>query len=1132
MATVKKGSKINFYKFVDTKDVSGKTEDAVVARSIYSNTEAVNNLGETLNGIASSVQSIKTIQLNRLTELQNQREKFKAVYTKKDNKGVGFNFLTNVAKGGVKGFWESIVGMLSGLFKLFVALPILKWIQDPRNQKALANGIKIATSIIKFIAGVAKFGLTNTIDGLYALLSDETSWWEKIVGFGKVVLGLGTLLIALPYLLNPAKLIKGIYSSIRALVAFVSTRGLRGGRGIPITGGRRGRGRGWGGFLTNTLAVGGTVGLGMWGINALTGDESGDDFGAADGGRPTFNSGKTWGGFSDGTQPNKNNNILIDEWGFTKGDQGILGIDNGKPVLVTGQDKTGDDNFFQKFLSNINDPGERKKNFETLTDVLNNKKPLSSIGINADNLIDPKLVESIRGIDKNLKTIFTDNELPSSWQKSLDSFEEQFVESPLAKGIKGITSFFGNFGKTQTKTITTTESSSSKDLPLDLQKWIFRSTPKDKDYKHWGPEGGESANKTGGGFFGNLVSGAKNLLGGIFKEYGGEFEKGGTIPSLNEGGVISGPDSGYNVDVAGTTITAHGTEWVGVKNNGTGYVVPLDNRATRNNPHLTSQRADEAKRQGYGAPPGYFLGGLISGVKNIFGGNKESNITKMPFGGGKTKDESRWWQKLPFLGGKKEQPKPAPAPKQGGGIGSLFSGLLGSLGGGGQSQPQPQQSFNPFGKLGGVLEGLKTGIGGWFNNLGGLAGKATLMIPGMGSVVLGEKATEVPQFEAQRVEQPDPFGGVGGWLKNTWNNLTQGVSGAVSGITDFFAGKDPEKEGMRAADITIPTSEGGEATAEEYRIAAALSTEAGRGVSATDVLQVAANRIKSGNYGGNDFTSIFGEPGQFAGVYDRGVGQYKAIKTLDDAVKWSGKTPDEIKGYLDDIRNKRYRDASAQFVGGALEFRAAPQYYLDRGIVQGQMGQDGKFYDSKWRGGIWDNQFLIGPQDPTIGSAATIQLGGISSGGGGNVSSAPSSTEHKSWTGGRTPGSGGSWAGFTDGTTSGRTIGASDRSSGGAQAGGDSKKEVASIKRISDKRNDARAKINKSTQQMVQEALNQIALSNQYNQQIIRDAHATISNLQLAGSQRQTQFISTGGGTQVASTASQMNSNQNVMKST
>ena len=46
MATVKKGSKINFYKFVDTKDVSGKTEDAVVARSIYSNTEAVNNLGE------------------------------------------------------------------------------------------------------------------------------------------------------------------------------------------------------------------------------------------------------------------------------------------------------------------------------------------------------------------------------------------------------------------------------------------------------------------------------------------------------------------------------------------------------------------------------------------------------------------------------------------------------------------------------------------------------------------------------------------------------------------------------------------------------------------------------------------------------------------------------------------------------------------------------------------------------------------------------------------------------------------------------------------------------------------------------------------------------------------------------
>jgi hypothetical protein len=68
------------------------------------------------------------------------------------------------------------------------------------------------------------------------------------------------------------------------------------------------------------------------------------------------------------------------------------------------------------------------------------------------------------------------------------------------------------------------------------------------------------------------------------------------------------------------------------------------------------------------------------------------------------------------------------------------------------------------------------------------------------------------------------------------------------------------------------------------------------------------------------------------------------------------------------------RAKSAEFVQGALEFRAAPSYYQERGLVRGEMDASGKFYDSKWRGTSGSNQFLTGPKDPKISAPAQINL--------------------------------------------------------------------------------------------------------------------------------------------------------------
>lgn len=171
-------------------------------------------------------------------------------------------------------------------------------------------------------------------------------------------------------------------------------------------------------------------------------------------------------------------------------------------------------------------------------------------------------------------------------------------------------------------------------------------------------------------------------------------------------------------------------------------------------------------------------------------------------------------------------------------------------------------------------------------------------------------------------------------------------------------------------------------SAEEARIAAALVTEGGGGTAATDILQVAANRIASGRYQSN-YTDVFAADGQFQGVFDNprgGTQGFRNIKNIADAAAWAGVSEDVIKSRIADMRNPQLRADSAQFVGGALEFRAAPNYYTSRGLVRGEMGSDGRFYNSSWRGGAGDNQFLKDPnKDPMISGPAAVNYAGMTS---------------------------------------------------------------------------------------------------------------------------------------------------------
>ena len=219
--TVKKGAKINFYKFVSPKTEGAQGVDAngALTNSLKGNVNAVNNLGKTVNSIGKVVVSIKKTTHQQLIEQRKNRVKFKPLYNKPLKKGTMTSFFTKMSKGRVPGFLESLLNLLANLFKFFVGRAILKWLANPKNQDAVRKGIEVIGKLLKIVASWAAFGTNMAFNGLYEMLADDSTWWERLVGFGKFIVGVGTLLLPLRWLTigGAARLIGDLKFSLTAL---------------------------------------------------------------------------------------------------------------------------------------------------------------------------------------------------------------------------------------------------------------------------------------------------------------------------------------------------------------------------------------------------------------------------------------------------------------------------------------------------------------------------------------------------------------------------------------------------------------------------------------------------------------------------------------------------------------------------------------------------------------------------------------------------------------------------------------------------------------------------------------------------------------------------------------------------
>ena len=235
MATIQKGSKINFYKFVDpqggtsggvnTKSRESKRQQQLTT-TIKLQTTAINNLGSTVNSLGKVVTEIKRSQLS-LLEAEKQRAKntFKPVFYKpqKIKKFGGFDALF---KGKIPSFWKSLLNLIGSFLKFFLVLPALKWLANPKNQDKVITILETLHKVFKFISGWAKFSINNTVDGLYDLLKDEATIQERIGGLFQAMAGLGAAFLGISILKNPLATVAAFKSVLVSFATGLKTAAL------------------------------------------------------------------------------------------------------------------------------------------------------------------------------------------------------------------------------------------------------------------------------------------------------------------------------------------------------------------------------------------------------------------------------------------------------------------------------------------------------------------------------------------------------------------------------------------------------------------------------------------------------------------------------------------------------------------------------------------------------------------------------------------------------------------------------------------------------------------------------------------------------------------------------------------
>ena len=225
MATaVKKGGKLNFAKVVgQAKEEKG--DQGAVIKAVNFNVKATNDLGKTMNSIASIMMETKNIQVDAFKKMVGgAKVDFKPTFNKSEgaapipDEGAGEEEEKESPGGG---WLMNLLNVFKNILMIAIAGPVMKWLSDPKNMESVKNIIEGVTKFFGFIARFLTKRVINGLEGLRKLI--EGNWWEKIVGLFQLITNFAGLFIAIRWLKNPMKIVKDLKKLFKLF-----TKGLKG----------------------------------------------------------------------------------------------------------------------------------------------------------------------------------------------------------------------------------------------------------------------------------------------------------------------------------------------------------------------------------------------------------------------------------------------------------------------------------------------------------------------------------------------------------------------------------------------------------------------------------------------------------------------------------------------------------------------------------------------------------------------------------------------------------------------------------------------------------------------------------------------------------------------------------------
>jgi hypothetical protein len=224
MARPKKNSKIDFYKVTTLPVVerSARSKEGKRQRDIQQgiklNTVALNRLGTTLNSLGQSMKELREVNFEIYKAATRQaQDDFKPVFNMPTApKGRGNQDPKEQTKVKPPSWLESVFELLKMVAAGVIGGLAFKFLSNEENRKKTKKALEMLFDILGVITNFFGTVAYHAIDGLWQLLCNEdASFLERLGGFFKAFVSIGTAFMAIKWLKNPKSLLKDITKAFK-----------------------------------------------------------------------------------------------------------------------------------------------------------------------------------------------------------------------------------------------------------------------------------------------------------------------------------------------------------------------------------------------------------------------------------------------------------------------------------------------------------------------------------------------------------------------------------------------------------------------------------------------------------------------------------------------------------------------------------------------------------------------------------------------------------------------------------------------------------------------------------------------------------------------------------------------------